>query len=132
MALISPAGNDSVSRRRNDGSYSVGVTGTAFRSTVTITRPANTTAYTAGDVVGDTGGSAILTLANAGPSGGYIIIQSASLIFSDTAVISGMGSFLPLLLTTLPLTWWQVTGLHMLDTLIWRRQLILAAVFIHR
>lgn len=93
MALISPAGNDSVSRRRNDGSYSVGVTGTAFRSTVTITRPANTTAYTAGDVVGDTGGSAILTLANAGPSGGYVIIQSASLIFSDTAVISGMGSF---------------------------------------
>jgi hypothetical protein len=93
MPLISPAGNDSVARRRNDGSYSLGVAGTAFRSTATITRPSNTTAYTAGDVVGDTGGSAILTLINAGPSGGFVIVQSASLIFSDSSVPSGMGAF---------------------------------------
>lgn len=93
MPLISPAGNDSVARRRNDGSYSMGVAGTAFRSTVTITRPSNTTAYTAGDVVGDTGGSAILTLTNAGPSGGFVIVQSASLVFSDSSVPSGMGAF---------------------------------------
>jgi len=93
MTLISPAGNDSVSRRRNDGSYSIGVAGSAFRSTVTITRPSNTTAYTAGDVVGDTGGSAILTLSNIGPTGGYVLIQSAALIFSDSSVPSGMGGF---------------------------------------
>ena len=93
MTLISPAGNDSVSRRRNDGSYSIGVAGSAFRSTVTITRPSNTTAYTAGDVVGDTGGSAILTLSNIGPTGGFVLIQSAALIFSDSSVPSGMGAF---------------------------------------
>ena len=93
MPLISPASNDSVARRRNDGSYSMGVAGTAFRSTVSITRPSNTTAYTAGDVVGDTGGSAILTLSNIGPSGGYVLIQSAALIFSDSSVPSGMGAF---------------------------------------
>lgn len=93
MPLISPAGNDSVARRRNDGSYSMGVAGTAFRSTVTITRPSNTTAYTAGDVVGDTGGSAILALSSIGPSGGYVLIQSAALIFSDSTVPSGMGAF---------------------------------------
>lgn len=93
MPLISPAGNDSVARRRNDGSYSMGVAGTAFRSTVSITRPSNTTAYTAGDVVGDTGGSAILTLSNIGPSGGYVLIQSAALIFSDSSVPSGMSAF---------------------------------------
>jgi hypothetical protein len=93
MTLISPAGNDSVSRRRNDGSYSIGVAGSAFRSTVSITRPSNTTAYTAGDVVGDTGGSAILTLSNIGPTGGFVLIQSAALIFSDSSVPSGMGAF---------------------------------------
>jgi hypothetical protein len=93
MPLISPAGNDAVARRRNDGSYSMGVAGTAFRSTVTITRPSNTTAYTAGDVVGDTGGSAILTLSNIGPSGGYVLVQSMSLVFSDSSVPSGMGAF---------------------------------------
>lgn len=69
------------------------VDGKAYLSTVTITRPSNTTAYTAGDVVGDTNGSAIITLNNIGPSGGYILIQSVSLIFSDTTVPSGMGAF---------------------------------------
>jgi hypothetical protein len=77
----------------NDNATSLTVDGKAYRSTVTITRPSNTTAYTAGDVVGDTGGSAILTLSNIGPSGGYILIQSAALIFSDISVPSGMGAF---------------------------------------
>jgi hypothetical protein len=92
MPLISFASNDAVSRRRNDGSYSIGVAGTAFRSTVTITRPSNTTAYTAGDVVGASN-SAILTLSNVGTSGGFVFVQSASLMFSDNAVPTGMGSF---------------------------------------
>jgi len=77
----------------SDGASSLTVDGKAYRSTVSITRPSNTTAYTAGDVVGDTGGSAILTLTNAGPSGGFVIVQSASLIFSDSSVPSGMGAF---------------------------------------
>ena len=77
----------------SDGASSLTVDGKAYHSTVTITRPNNTTAYTAGDVVGDTGGSAILTLANVGPNGGYVLIQSAALIFSDSSVPSGMGAF---------------------------------------
>jgi len=77
----------------NDNATSLTVDGKAYRSTVSITRPSNTTAYTAGDVVGDTGGSAILTLSSIGPSGGYILIQSAALIFSDISVPSGMGAF---------------------------------------
>lgn len=77
----------------SDAGSSLTVDGKAYRATVTITRPSNTTAYTAGDVLGDTGGSAIITLSNIGPSGGYVLVQSVSLVFSDTAVISGMGAF---------------------------------------
>lgn len=77
----------------SDGASSLTVDGKAYRSTVTITRPSNTTAYTAGDVVGDTGGSAILTLSSVGPSGGFVLIQSISLVFSDSTVPSGMGAF---------------------------------------
>lgn len=91
--LISPAGGDIGLQRRSDGSYASLVAGGAYRTTTTITRPSNTTAYTAGDVVGDTGGSAIISLSAAGPSAGFVIIQSVSLVFSDSAVPSGMGAF---------------------------------------
>jgi hypothetical protein len=91
--LISPAGGDIGLQRRSDGSYASLVAGGAYRSTATITRPSNTTAYTAGDVVGDTGGSAIISLTTAGPTAGFVIIQSISLVFSDSAVPSGMGAF---------------------------------------
>ena len=91
--LISPAGGDIGLKRRSDGSYASLVAGGSYRSTATITRPANTTAYTAGDVVGDTGGSAIITLASAGPSGGFALVQSISLVFSDSVVPAGMGAF---------------------------------------
>lgn len=77
----------------NDADGSLTVDGRAYRTTATITRPSNTTAYTAGDVVGDTGGSAIISLTAAGPSAGFAIIQSVSLVFSDSAVPSGMGAF---------------------------------------
>ena len=93
MSLISPGGDEIFARRRTDGTYAAGIVSAGFRSTVTITRPSNTTAYTTGDVVGDTGGSAILTLSSMGPNGGYILLQSAALIFSDSAVPSGMASF---------------------------------------
>ena len=100
MSLVSPAGTDAATRRRNDGTYSIGVAGTAFRAAVTIERPDNTTGYTAGDVIGiaDSGtpanaGSAIHTLSNIGPSGGYVLIQSVRLMIGLTSVTSGMGAF---------------------------------------
>lgn len=76
-----------------DGGGSLTVDGKAYSTSTTITRPSDTTAYTAGDVTGDTGGSAIITLSNVGPDGGYIIIQSVSLVFSNSSVPSGMGAF---------------------------------------
>lgn len=77
----------------SDGGSTLTVDGKAYRSVVTVTRPSNTTQYTQGDVVGDTGGSAILTFSNIGPSGGFVLIQSVSLVFSDSVVPSGMGAF---------------------------------------
>ena len=83
-----------------DNGGSLTVDGKAYRSTVTITRPSNTTGYTAGDVIGiaDSGtpanaGSAIHTLTTIGPSGGHIIIQSVELFIGLTAVTSGMAGF---------------------------------------
>ena len=93
MSLISPGSDEIFARRRTDGTYAAGIVSAGFRTTVTVTRPSNATAYTAGDVVGDTSGSAILTFSNMGPNSGYVLIQSAALIFSDSAVPSGMGSF---------------------------------------
>jgi hypothetical protein len=75
------------------GNTSLTVDGKAYRSTATITRPSNTTAYTAGDVVGNTGGSAIISLTSAGPSGGFVLVQSVSLVFSNSTVPAGMGAF---------------------------------------
>ena len=98
MDLISPSSNDAVSRRRGDGSYALGVTGTAFRSAVSFARPDNATGYTAGDVIGiaDSGtpanaGSAIHTLSNIGPAGGYVLVQSARLVIGETSVPAGIG-----------------------------------------
>jgi hypothetical protein len=76
-----------------DGGSSLTVDGKAYRASVTITRPSNTTAYTAGDVIGDTGGSAIHTLTSIGPSGGHVLVQSVRLMIGNTSVPSGMGSF---------------------------------------
>ena len=91
--LISPAGGDIGLQRRSDGTYASLVTGGAYRSTVVFNRPSDTTVYTAGDVVGATTGSAIHTLTTAGPSGGYILIQSISMVTHDTSVPAGMSSF---------------------------------------
>jgi hypothetical protein len=76
-----------------DNASSLTVDGKAYRAAVTITRPSNTTAYTAGDVVGDTGGSAIITLPSSGPSGGYVLVQSVRLLIGNTSVPSGMAGF---------------------------------------
>lgn len=84
----------------SDNAGSLTVDGRAYRSVVSITRPSNTTAYTAGDVIGiaDGGtpanpGSAIHTFSNVGPSDGYVLIQSVELLIGASSVPSGMGSF---------------------------------------
>ena len=73
-----------------NGVFLVG--GRSSSPVVTFTRPANTTAYLAGDVVGSTG-SAIHTATSAGVAGALIQVQSASLIVNKTSVPSGMTSF---------------------------------------
>jgi hypothetical protein len=67
---------------------------------VTLTRPSNTTAYTAGDLIGvadgttpANAGSAIITLSNIGPSAGFVLIQSVRLMIGATSVPAGMGAF---------------------------------------
>ena len=63
-------------------------------TTVSTTRPNDTTAYTAGDVIGDAGGSAILTFANLGKSGGGdVVITSVELQVDVSSVPSGMAGF---------------------------------------
>jgi hypothetical protein len=88
---VSTIDGDSLSVSDSNGSLTVD--GKAYRTTATITRPSNTTAYTAGDIVGDTGGSAIISLTAAGPTAGFVLVQSISLVFSDSVVPSGMGAF---------------------------------------
>lgn len=76
----------------SDGSGSLTVDGKAYRYTEIVTRPNNTTAYTAGDVIGNST-SAIFTLTNIGPSGGHVLVQSVDICFSDSTVPAGMGAF---------------------------------------
>jgi hypothetical protein len=73
---------------------SVPVTATAYRSALDFTRPANVTAYTAGDVIGTgTGNDAVLTLASIGPSGGHVLVQSVELVIGVAAIPTGMTTF---------------------------------------
>jgi hypothetical protein len=60
----------------------------AYKSKPTITRPANTTAYAAGDVVG--GAFEFPTI---GPFSGDVLITTASLRIDVAAIPSGMTSF---------------------------------------
>lgn len=63
--------------------------GKGFTSKVTITRPANTTAYTANDVLGGA-----ITFSAPGPSnGGDIIVTSVELEADITGVPAGMTTF---------------------------------------
>lgn len=58
---------------------------------VTVTRPANTDAYTAGDVVGPL--AAAISFPSLGPAAGRIMITSVSLEIDENAIPSGMTSF---------------------------------------
>lgn len=69
-------------------------------ASVTITRPANTTSYTAGDVIGQADGSvaanagnAIHEFTNMGAPGSHVLLTSCDLRIDLAAVPSGMTSF---------------------------------------
>lgn len=62
--------------------------GTAYSAPLTITRPANTTPYTALDVVGGA-----LTFPSMGPSAGRIMLTSTQLELDISAIPTGMTSF---------------------------------------
>ncbi len=77
----------------SDAGSSLTVDGKAYRSIVSFIRPGDTTSYTAGDVIGTSAGSAIHTLSGVGPSGGFVLVQNASLFIGNTSVPAGMGAF---------------------------------------
>lgn len=77
----------------SDGDSSLTVDGKAYRSIVQFARPNDASGYIAGDVIGTSAGSAIHTFSGAGPSGGFVLVQSSSLFINNTAVPSGMGAF---------------------------------------
>lgn len=58
-----------------------------YSSQVSVTRPANTTPYTAGDVVGG-----VITFPLAGPAAGYINLNDADLRIDVSAVPAGMAN----------------------------------------
>lgn len=88
-----------------DNSSSLTVDGKAYRVQLDITRPGNTTAYPAGSVIGTgSGDDAILTLANIGPSGGFVIVQSIELVLGISVVPSGMTTFRLHFYSTKPVT----------------------------
>lgn len=66
--------------------------GRGYTSPVTITRPANTTPYTAGDVLGAT--AAAITFPLIGPAnGGDLLITSIELEIDVTTIPAGMTTF---------------------------------------
>ena len=65
--------------------------GKGYTAQTTVTRPANTTAYAAGDVVGAT--AAAITFADIGATFGHIVITDADLRIDVTALPSGMTTF---------------------------------------
>jgi hypothetical protein len=64
------------------------VQGFGYTGTATITRAANQTPYSIGDVVGG-----VITIANIGPSAGEIFLTALRLLWNISALPSGMGSF---------------------------------------
>ena len=84
-------------RARGDTSGGYVRSNFAFNAATTITRPANTTAYSAGDVVGGA-----ITFANMGTSGGRIMLTSSQLELDIAAIPTGMTSFFVALYSVTP------------------------------
>ena len=84
-------------------SDSVTVKSTTNISTQILTRPANTTAYNAGAIIGtSTTGSAVILFTTLGNANGSILITDANLLLQITAIPSGMTNFRLHLYNTLP------------------------------
>ena len=85
--------NEILNRMFNEDTESIKVLGGGYTSgLLSITRPADTTGYTAGDVVG--AATAAITFPTMGPSaGGEILITSAAFERDATAIISGETSY---------------------------------------
>lgn len=65
-----------------------------YKSSVSITRPNDTSAYAANDVIGAaTGSTAAVEFTNMGPSGGSVFITSAEFEVDASAIISGETSY---------------------------------------
>ena len=81
----------------NAGTFAVQTTGgagTGLSASVSVTRPSNTTAYTAGDVVGVTGGgTATMTFALGATSASRILITSTTFERDEAALISGESNY---------------------------------------
>ena len=69
--------------------------GLGYHSQITLTRTADTNAYTAGDAIGVSvsAGGAVLTFTNMGAAAGDIMITDADLLVAVASVPSGMTSF---------------------------------------
>lgn len=72
----------------------VEIRGPAYSTTVTLTRPNDTSPYTANDVIGAaTGSSAALQFTVGSSDGGHALLTTARMAINLSAVISGMGNF---------------------------------------
>lgn len=64
-----------------------------FYTSASVTRPNNVTAYTALDVIGQDGGTAIMTFSRIGNVGGYSEITDVNLRVDVNAIWAGSGAF---------------------------------------
>jgi hypothetical protein len=72
----------------------VPTSGTGYAATASKTRPADTTAYAAGDVIAESASAGtVWTFANIGPTAGRILITSVSLQIAVAALPAGIGAF---------------------------------------
>src|SRR5215203_4295691 len=65
----------------------------AYSANASITRPTNTTPYTAGDVIGPAAGTSALSFASVGASGAVVTIVGASLEIDDSALIASEANY---------------------------------------
>lgn len=86
-AIIGKVGID----HTTPGTTDAVLTRDSYAAAVSFTRPANTTAYTAGDAVGAT--AAAITFPTMGPSAKEVLLTGVSLEIDVTAIPSGMSTF---------------------------------------
>lgn len=70
-----------------DAAAALAVVGRGYLSDITVTRPANATPYTAGDVIGG-----VIEFTTIGPAGDHVLITSSDLAYNVANLPAGMGS----------------------------------------